>query len=134
MITFVISCYQDTGMPRGGHRKGAGRKPKWANQDTTTIRVPTVLVEQVVFLASCLDDLEKADRDTLIDSITKSKNFLDYVTKSKNRGQEVIDLKGIDIGRLHGRTLVFLSDLQRAGYKIEPKSLDDFVAKESVNV
>lgn len=131
MITFVISRYQVNKMPRGGYRKGSGRKPNWIHQDTTTVRVPTVLLDQVLAIAHQLDELNKVDRTRVFDSVTKSKDKVDYATKSNNDQAKVLDLRGIDINRLHGRTLVFLSDLENIGYRIEPKVLRDVVRRES---
>lgn len=42
-------------MPRGGAREGTGPKPKWNNEETTVIRVPIVLKEQLLDIAHRLD-------------------------------------------------------------------------------
>jgi hypothetical protein len=53
-------------MPRGGHRKNAGRKTAWKNIETQVIRVPKVLVPQLMQIARKLDSGE------LLDFVTKS--------------------------------------------------------------
>lgn len=40
---------------RGGKRKGAGRKSAWKNKETRTIRVPTVIAQQLLEIAHELD-------------------------------------------------------------------------------
>lgn len=42
-------------MSRGGAREGTGPKPKWNNEETTVIRVPIVLKEQLLDIAHRLD-------------------------------------------------------------------------------
>lgn len=42
-------------MGRGGARQGTGPKPKWNNEETTVIRVPVVLKEQLLEIARRLD-------------------------------------------------------------------------------
>jgi hypothetical protein len=39
----------------GGYRPGAGQKPKWRNGTTVTIRVPQVLIEDVMRYAQLVD-------------------------------------------------------------------------------
>ena len=39
----------------GGYRPGAGQKPKWRNGATVTIRVPQVLIEDVMRYAQIVD-------------------------------------------------------------------------------
>lgn len=41
---------------RGGERENAGRPNKWNNTPTTAIRVPEVLVNQIMVYAHKLDD------------------------------------------------------------------------------
>lgn len=51
-------------MPRGGARKGAGRKPKWNGKDTQQVRVPSFVVP---FLEPTLEELiEKGVEDSEI--------------------------------------------------------------------
>ena len=42
-------------MPRGGHRKGAGRKGGWMNPETQVIRVPKIFAAQLLDIARRLD-------------------------------------------------------------------------------
>jgi hypothetical protein len=53
-------------MPRGGHRENAGRKNAWKNVETQVIRVPKVLVPQLMQIARKLDSGE------LLEFVTKS--------------------------------------------------------------
>ena len=96
-------------MPRGGKRKGAGRKADWKHGKTKTIRVPEVLADEILEYAHKLD----------IGDIT------DYDTISK-----VIDLDGITIPEIRGRRFVFLGDLMRAGYEIFPLNWGEVVRAE----
>ena len=62
-------------MPRGGKRKGAGRKSSWQNNETVLIRVPKVLASQLIDIA------HKLDEGKSLESVTQSKqmpmDFLD---------------------------------------------------------
>ena len=49
---------------RGGYRAKAGRKSSWQHPETQTIRVPKVLVNQLLQLARRLDNGEPIDTDT----------------------------------------------------------------------
>lgn len=93
-------------MPRGGKRKGAGRKADWKHGKTKTIRVPEVLAEEILEYAHKLD----------IGDIT------DYVTISK-----VVDLSGISVRHHSGVIAVYLEDLVRAGYEIKPERISQLV-------
>ena len=46
---------QQASAGRGGYRVNAGRKSSWRHSETQTIRVPKVLVQQLVKLARQLD-------------------------------------------------------------------------------
>lgn len=96
-------------MPRGGKREGAGAKPKWKHGKTTNIRVPEVLVEEVLRLAHRLDEGES----------------FDFESESK-----IIDLSKISIGTLEKKKFVFLEGLLKAGYEIFPWSLGEIVRKQ----
>ena len=75
-------------MPRGGSRKGAGRKSSWNNKETTVIRVPKVFADQL------LDIAKRLDRGESIESVTQSKTSqIDKVTKSKKRKESVTKSK-----------------------------------------
>lgn len=97
-------------MPRGGRREGAGGKYKWKHGKTKTIRVPEVLVENILEIVRFLDDGGN------IDLVTTSKN--DNVTKSK-----IIDLSGILIVNFNGQPSVRILDLLRLGYDIKPNQI-----------
>ncbi len=93
-------------MPRGGKREGAGGKPTWKSGKTKTIRVPAVLAEEILRMARELDETGVIERDT----------------ESK-----VLDLSGITVPQIKGRRFVFLDDLLRAGYEIQPFKLVELV-------
>lgn len=62
---------------RGGFREGAGRRSGWINKETQTIRVPKIFAAQLLEIAKKLDEGE------VIDFVSKSKNGIESVTKSK---------------------------------------------------
>lgn len=94
---------------RGGRRKGAGRKLKWAHGKTTTIRVPEALASEVLRLARQLD------LGIQFDNVANSK---------------AIDLTGIPIHHLDEQPVIAVKDLLRKGFKIRPLKLVDSLRKE----
>lgn len=97
-------------MARGGYRVGAGGKPTWKHGRTKTIRVPEALVERILEFARNLDD-DQAD-----DGVTSTKN--ETVTESK-----VVNLSGVLIRAFKEGPGIYLADLLRAGYEIQPERL-----------
>lgn len=95
-------------MPRGGYREGAGRKSKWIRGKTTIIRVPEALVEEVLRVATLLDEGRS------VDDVTKAK---------------YVDLSGISIRMVNGRPAIYLEDLLKAGFKIRPIEVVDRLRK-----
>ena len=93
-------------MPRGGKIECAGGKPTWKNGKTKTTRLPVVLAEEILKIARELDEKGTIERDT----------------ESK-----VLDLSGITVPQIRGRKFVFLDDLLRAGYEIQPLRLAESV-------
>lgn len=89
-------------MGRGGVRPGAGGPSKWKHGKTKTIRVPEVLVDQI------LDYAQKLDDEAIIEHETHSK---------------VLDLSGISIRVCNGKSAVYLEDLAKAGYEMLPERL-----------
>ena len=80
-------------MPRGGSRKGAGRKSSWNNKETTVIRVPKIFADQLLGIA------QRLDRGGSIEFVTKSKvSQIDLVTNSKVSQLELMpdDLPSIE--------------------------------------
>lgn len=94
---------------RGGKREGAGRKPKWRNGKTTTIRVPESLADEVLRLARQLDT------GIRFDNVPNS---------------NAIDLSGIPIRHLDEQPVIAVKDLLRKGFKIRPLKLVDSLRKE----
>lgn len=110
-------------MVRGGRRKGAGGQFKWKHGETKTIRVPIVLAERI------LEYAEKLDSGAIIDHDTPSK----VVTKIPVTGSEsleILDFSGISIHRYQQKSFIFLEDLIKSGYEIEPKLLADRLVEE----
>jgi hypothetical protein len=89
-------------MPRGGYREGSGSKPSWRHGETKTIRVPEVLVNQI------LEYARKLDEGDIIEPVTESK---------------VINLSGINLKTYGGKITVHVEDLAKAGYQIMPEKL-----------
>jgi hypothetical protein len=96
-------------MPRGGKREGAGGKPTWKSGKTKTIRVPIVLAEEVLKIARELDEKGFIERDT---------------------DSEVLNLSGITVSQIRGKSFVFLQDLVGRGYEIKPDKLAEKVISE----
>jgi len=66
-------------MPRGGHRENAGRKSGWEHPETTVIRVPQFLANQLLEVA------RKLDKGESLDLITESKDSnIELVTESES--------------------------------------------------
>lgn len=88
-------------MPRGGCRQGSGAKPKWKSGKTTTIRVPEKLAPQILSIARDIDAGHLVSKSPLF----------------------TIDLSSLNVPSLSGRHFVFVEDLLKLGYDIEPLSL-----------
>ena len=112
-------------MPRGGRRKGAGRKTAWESgcsfSETTVIRVPKVLKNEILELAHRLDAGEEVDlvskslreRSDYLEGrvlelereLNQSKQLdissIEIVTKSKKQINKVRDelLKDLPVGK-----------------------------------
>lgn len=80
-------------MSRGGHRENAGRKATWKNPETQVIRVPKVLVPQLIQIAKALDNgkvfdlVTKSENEPSVASSTTSPgqlNLLEYSQQSRN--------------------------------------------------
>ena len=89
-------------MPRGGFREGSGGKSTWNYGKTKTIRVPELLVDQV------LEYARKLDEGDIIEPVTESK---------------AINLAGISLKTYGGKISVHVEDLAKAGYQIMPENL-----------
>lgn len=96
-------------MPRGGKREGAGGKSTWKNGKTKTIRVPIALADEILKFAKELDD----------------NGFIEADTESK-----MINLSGITVSQIRGKSFVFLQDLVGRGYEIKPQRLAEKVISE----
>lgn len=97
-------------MARGGKRAGAGGKFKWNLGKTKVIRVPEAIADEVLALA------EELDRN----------GYIDHVTPSK-----VIDLSGVSVSTINGKSCVLLKDLLFMGYEIKPDKLAEKVILEA---
>jgi hypothetical protein len=117
-------------MPRGGSRINAGRKPKWVHSQTTIVRIPAVLEEQILAFAEFVDKSENPSTVTALDFVTNTKKNAENVTKSEIPKEKVVNLSRVAVSRMEGKTFVFLSDLVKAGYIIEPAVLFSVVQSE----
>lgn len=97
-------------MARGGVRLNAGAKAKWKHGKTKTIRVPEVLVPQILEYSKKLDDQEV------------------FVFSESSK---VLNLSGISVYALSGKKFVYVSDLIKLGYGIKPHRLALAVSMES---
>lgn len=95
-------------MGRGGVRAGSGTKPTWKNGKTKTIRVPIALADEILKIARTLDENETMEYNP----------------------NKVINLAGISVSQLNGKKFVFLQDLIKFGYLIEPLGLARVVTEE----
>lgn len=99
-------------MARGGYRKNAGRKSKWKSGETTSIRVPKAIAQQVLELAHIIDD------GGVIENETNSKTI------------ELYDIPTIFV---NGKRMIAIVDLLIAGYDIKPLVLVEKVRQEYLN-
>jgi hypothetical protein len=98
-------------MPRGGKREGSGPKSNWKHGKTKTIRVPISLADDILNIARRLDGQQAVD----------SSGFT-----------QVIDLSSINIPTIRGKSFVFLEDLMKLGYEIEPLDLAKKIRNQSL--
>jgi len=98
-------------MPRGGKREGSGPKSNWKNGKTKTIRVPISLADDILNIARRLDGQQAVESSGFTQSI---------------------DLSSINIPTIRGKSFVFLEDLMKLGYEIEPLDLAAEVRKQSL--
>lgn len=112
-------------MPRGGRRIGAGGRFKWNSGKTKVVRIPEALADQVIEFAVALD--KKTALVPVTSSSISTKSGYDDVTASK-----VINLSGISIRAFQDGPGIYLADLIRVGYEIQPSKLvQSFKIKES---
>ena len=96
-------------MPRGGKREGSGPKPTWKSGKTKTIRVPEALADQILDIARRLDEGRLEQRE---------------------RSAPLINLSSLNIPTIRNRKFVFIEDLIRLGYVVEPVSLAESVKQQ----
>lgn len=89
-------------MPRGGYRKGSGKKSNWRHGKTKVIRIPEVLADRVLQYARDIDE-DKAKQ---------------------------IDFSGVSVKNVRGKAAVFLEDLVKSGFTITPNTLMEIVEKQ----
>jgi hypothetical protein len=98
-------------MPRGGKREGSGPKSNWKNGKTKTIRVPISLADDILNIARRLDGQASVE-------------FSGFT--------QVIDLSSVNIPTIRGKSFVFLEELMKLGYEIEPLDLAIKVRRQSL--
>ena len=89
-------------MPRGGKREGSGPKSTWKSGKTKTIRVPEAFADQVLDITRRLD-----------------KGLLDQPSSHAC----LINLSSLNIPTIRNRKFVFIEDLIKLGYTVEPVTL-----------
>lgn len=77
-------------MPRGGKRKGAGRKALWNSGKTKAVKLPELLIPEIVEFAKVIDSTlvdglygrEKVeDLDRLVDILFEEVNYSDVLER-----------------------------------------------------
>lgn len=111
-------------MARGGARLNAGAKAKWKHGKTKTIRVPEVLVPQI------LEYSKKLDNEAIIENVPQSKTVPGIPGTGLPVVNNTLNLSNISIHRFENRSLVFIEDLIKAGYEIQPSKLAAIVLDE----
>jgi hypothetical protein len=111
-------------MTRGGARLNAGAKAKWKHGKTKTIRVPEVLVPQI------LEYSKKLDGESNIEKVTQSKTVPGITGTGLLVIDNTLNLSNISIHRFKNRSFVFIEDLIKAGYEIQPSKLAAIVLDE----
>ena len=127
-------------MPRGGKRKGAGRKSGWASgcrkEDTQTMRIPIHILKEVHEAAHHLDAGGKIDWDaqSKINVLEQKVKDLEFEL-NKNRQLEIIYETGLTEKELEKYKIKALSLLkvgkQSATYKRGKQALEYFIDKIS---
>lgn len=111
-------------MARGGVRLNAGAKPKWRHGKTKTIRVPEVLVPQI------LEYSKQLDTEGNIENVAQSKTVPGIPGTRLLIIDNTLNLSNISIHRFENRSFIFIEDLIRAGYEIQPSKLAAIVLDE----
>jgi hypothetical protein len=106
-------------MPRGGARKGAGKKTSWKSgckfNDTKLIRVPSALALRVLEIAHWLDDggeIEKVSKSMQYELPIPSNDISEIVTDSKEYTETTFAQEvGINRSTLKNRKKKYLDGL-----------------------
>lgn len=117
-------------MPRGGKRKGAGRRSTWKSgckfEDTKLIRVPEAIAEQVLQVAHQIDSGESLIIDTKSNTPSQL-SFLDSL--SEDAVLPDLCLSGVDLGRRLGISSAALTPKVKEG----PDALAQYTKKRDPN-
>lgn len=116
IVIIMIANVKVIKMTRGGTRLNSGAKGKWKHGKTKLIRVPEVLVEEILEYAHKLD--ESANIESVTESKIDSSLVFDSVTESKT-----LNLSGVSIRVCNGKSAVLLEDLVKVGYTLYPERL-----------
>lgn len=108
-------------MPRGGKRVGAGVKSTWKHGKTKSVRIPIALADEVLRYA------RELDRNVVIERETESKNLSTKDIMERETESKVTNLSGISIRQHEGAISIYLEDLVRAGYQIQPETVSKLV-------
>lgn len=107
----------EVSMGRGGARLGAGAKSKWNSNKTKTIRVPEILVDKILKYAI------KLDKNEIIENVSESNVVPGNPGTEFSVTNNTLNLSKISIHRSNGKSFIFIEDLIKAGYEIQPSKL-----------
>jgi len=111
-------------MSRGGPRLNAGAKPKWKHGKTKTIRVPEILLNKIMEYAKKLDNEDAIEIVSFSNTVPGNPGTETLVSFS------TLNLSNIPIYFSNGRSFVFIEDLVKRGYEIQPPRLAATVLDE----
>jgi hypothetical protein len=111
-------------MARGGVRLNAGAKAKWKHGKTKTIRVPEALADEII------EYTKRLDSEGIIENVSQSKTVPGIPGTKLLVTDNTLNLSNISIHRFENRSFVFIEDLIKAGYEIQPSKLAAIVLDE----
>lgn len=111
-------------MTRGGVRLNAGAKAKWKHGKTKTIRVPEALADEII------EYTKRLDSEGIIENVSQSKTVPGIPGTKLLVTDNTLNLSNISIHRFENRSFVFIEDLIKAGYEIQPSKLAAIILDE----
>ena len=110
-------------MPRGGKRKGSGRKSTWNSTPTKTIKVPELYVEEIVRFARMLDEGEFSTLS--IADLFRSAKEKHSITAQVKKSENQLSFE-IDGDSKQEKTQELVLSQHKASNPNDPKSTVDF--------